>query len=124
MDDVPSQFSHTDSQWRRKPKNSVGVDLIKKRIEADATNMEMMLNKRREADSHLQDIKSNGGMSQKSGFPKTTNQDFHNLEPFYKAFAKTDTMDKQNNKRVNVYASYVNAMFNNGVFNNPWQDQC
>jgi hypothetical protein len=37
-----------------------------------------------------------------------------------KAFGEGRRMDKQNFKRVNMYSSYVNAMFNNGVFVNPW----
>lgn len=58
------------------------------------------------------------------GFPKTTNQDFHNEEPFIKAHVLKGGLNKANNKKATVYNAYVNAMFNSGVFNNPGQDQC
>ena len=60
-------------------------------------------------------------MSQTSGFPKTTNQDFHSTEVFRKALdISNNRMDKSNFKKSNVYSAYVNAMFNSGVFSNPW----
>ena len=62
--------------------------------------------------------------SNASAFPKTTNQDFHNLEVFQKAVSFGKYLDKQNFKKQNPYAAYVNAQFNSGVFVNPWQDQC
>jgi len=56
-----------------------------------------------------------------TGFPKTTNQDFHNGEVFDKSWdiSKKDFM---NHKRTNPYSAYVNAMFNSGVFLNPSHD--
>ena len=57
------------------------------------------------------------------GFPKTTNQDFHNEDCHVKARALATQMDKQNFKRNNPYMAFVNANFNQGVFVNPWQDQ-
>ena len=53
------------------------------------------------------------------GFPKTINQDFHNEECFARA-AQLHAMDKQNFKKTNPYMAYANAMFNQGVFVNPW----
>lgn len=57
-----------------------------------------------------------------SSFPLTTNQDFHNNEVFDKARYLGMRIDKQNFKKHNPFAAYVNAMFNQGVFVNPWQD--
>lgn len=45
------------------------------------------------------------------GFPKTTNQDFHN-EDVYRRFMQIQRPEKSNNKKSNSYMSYVNAMFN------------
>lgn len=57
-----------------------------------------------------------------SGFPLTTNQDFHSSEVFSKASMMRNT--KQNFKKKNVYNAYVNAMFNSGMFTTPLMDQC
>jgi len=48
------------------------------------------------------------GMS-KNNFPKTTNQDFHSDAVFTKAVVFGPNVDKQNFKRQNPYAAYVNA---------------
>jgi hypothetical protein len=58
--------------------------------------------------------------SHASAFPKTSNQDFHNHEVFTKAWHIGNRIDKTNFKKPNVFSSYVNAMFNSGVFSNPW----
>lgn len=54
------------------------------------------------------------------GFPLTTNQDFHNE----KVFKKSKNIDRTTDyyKMKNIYAEYVNAMFNQGVFTNPLTD--
>jgi len=52
-----------------------------------------------------------------SGFPLTTNQDFHGVDVFSRARAMNQT--KKNNKKKNVYSAYVAAMFNSGVFAVP-----
>ena len=46
------------------------------------------------------------------GFPKTTNQDFHNEECHMRARQLMTKMDKQNFKRNNPYMAFVNANFN------------
>ena len=33
-------------------------------------------------------------------------------------------VDKQNFKKKNQFSSYVNGMFNQGVFVHPWSDMC
>jgi hypothetical protein len=33
-------------------------------------------------------------------------------------------VDKTYGKKKNAFASYVNSMFNQGVFLHPWQDMC
>lgn len=53
-------------------------------------------------------------------FPMTTNQDFHNEDVFERA--KRINQDRKNYKTKNLYAAYVNATFNQGVFNNPIAD--
>ena len=65
-----------------------------------------------------QDYMSNTTVS--SGFPLTTNQDFHSQEIFERA--RRMNLSKKNYKKKNVYNAYVNAMFNSGVFNTPMQD--
>ena len=67
---------------------------------------------------------SDTGNTVTSGFPLTTNQDFHNLEPYIKQRIQKGGCNKQNNKKATVYNAYVNAMFNSGVFANPVADQC
>lgn len=61
-------------------------------------------------------------MLQEEGFPKTTNQDYHNEEPFDKLVKMQPIMDKQNYKKHSKLMQYCDAMFNKGVFVNPWQD--
>jgi hypothetical protein len=57
-----------------------------------------------------------------SGFPLTTNQDFHGHDVWKKSQLLNNS--KKNNKKKNVYNAYVNAMFNSGVFITPRMDQC
>ena len=52
-----------------------------------------------------------------SGFPLTTNQEFHNEELFNKAREMGD-MNKSNYKRKTVYNAYANATFSSGMFHN------
>lgn len=42
----------------------------------------------------------------------------------YSVFEKSKQVIRTNFKRQNVFASYVNAMFNGGVFIHPAQEQC
>lgn len=56
----------------------------------------------------------------KDQFPATTNQEFINLDVHERSRAP----DKTNFKKKNAFASYVNSMFNQGVFLHPWQDMC
>jgi len=49
-------------------------------------------------------------------FPATTNQEFINDE----VHGRARMPDKTNFKRKNPFASYVNSMFNQGVFLHPW----
>lgn len=39
-------------------------------------------------------------------------------------FERSRTVNKSNFKKHNVFAAYVNAMFNGGVFVHPAQEQC
>ena len=52
-----------------------------------------------------------------SGFPLTTNQDFHNEELFNKA-REMGNMNKSNYKRKTVYNAFANATFSSGMFHN------
>ena len=105
------------SYTQRVPNNLIGQEIEQERRKVDTVNDRLMLDKLSEATGAL-------SVAQSNTFPKTTNQDFHNEDVFNKALAIGRKVDKQNFKKVNVYNSYVNAMFNSGVFNNPWQDQC
>jgi len=57
-----------------------------------------------------------------SSFPLTTNQDFHGLEVFENSKEFNRGLDKQNFKRKDPLTTYVDAMFNTGVFVNPFLD--
>jgi hypothetical protein len=102
------------SYSQRVPKNLVGDKLRQGRKTTDNANIAMIMDK--------MSVDGSQRPSEASSFPKTTNQDFHNDEVFDRAFHRR--VDKQNFKRNNPYSAYVNAMFNSGVFTNPWQDQC
>lgn len=104
------------SYSQRIPKNLVGENLRTGRKETDEFNGQLMADRVSVAPSYA--------VSTASGFPKTTNQDFHGEEVFKKARHLLINQNKQNFKKANVYSAYVNAMFNSGVFTNPWQDQC
>ena len=56
-----------------------------------------------------------------SGFPITTNQDFHDEAPFLKQRVQKGSLNKRKpyNKKHSSYTAYVNAMFNSGVYRNP-----
>ena len=41
-----------------------------------------------------------------------------------RVFERHRLVDKRNYKKQNMFLSYVNAMFNGGVFANPYLDQC
>ena len=74
-------------------KNLVGDDLRKNRIDADMSNLEMMITKKmRDGTQRGSDMRSEVTVS--SQFPKTTNQDFHNIDPFVKAFTSGRRPDK------------------------------
>jgi len=107
------------SYTQRVPQNLLGSHAKAERSMVDTVNDRLMLEKLKEATGQ-----GPVGMPPPNAFPKTTNQDFHNDDVFDKAAAIGRNVDKQNFKKVNVYSSYVNAMFNSGVFTNPWQDQC
>ena len=53
-------------------------------------------------------------------YPVTTNQETHNND----IHMPNPGLDKTNFKRKTWLNSYVNSMFNAGVFVNPWQDGC
>ena len=100
----------------RVPTNLVGDNLRSGRKETDAFNGHLLQDRESIAPSNT--------LSSASGFPKTTNQDFHGVEVHMKAQHLLRNQNRQNFKKANVYSAYVNAMFNSGVFTNPWQDQC
>lgn len=100
----------------RVPRNPVGDTLRSGRKETDEYNGQLLQDRASIAPSNT--------YSTASGFPKTTNQDFHGIEVHMKAKDLFKNLNRQNFKKNNVYNAYVNAMFNSGVFTNPWQDQC
>ena len=51
-----------------------------------------------------------------SGFPKTSNQEYHK-EPLVKK-----NLDKHNFKKKNAFMAYVDSTYNSGVFTHPWRD--
>jgi hypothetical protein len=51
-----------------------------------------------------------------SGFPKTSNQEYHKLPTTKK------NIDKHNFRTKNAFMAYVDSNFNNGVFTHPWRD--
>mmetsp|Transcript_16377 Transcript_16377/g.27718 ORF Transcript_16377/g.27718 Transcript_16377/m.27718 type:complete len:160 (+) Transcript_16377:896-1375(+) len=86
------------SYTQRVAKNLVGDDYRKNRKEADQENIRFILERMNDFKTQ-DDMRSSQVMSNKSAFPKTTNQDFHNREVFQRSSAKK--MDKQNFKRNN-----------------------
>lgn len=53
-----------------------------------------------------------------SGFPRTSNQDYHSEMPVKKA----KCVDKHNFKKKNPFMAYVDSTYNSGVFTHPWRD--
>jgi len=93
------------------PHNLVGDTFKAVRTTTDNFNKSMM-----------NDQNSSMKQTFQSGFPTTTNQDYHNEEVFDKSSGLG--MSKKNYKKKTVYNAYVNAMFNAGVFTSPLMDQC
>jgi hypothetical protein len=93
----------------RQPTNLVGESYKQVRHTQDEYNRTMM-------------AEQQSNRSNQSHFPRTTNQDFHSEEVFDKA--QKYNVSKKNYKKKNNYSSYVDAMFNAGVFTSPLMDQC
>ena len=57
-------------------------------------------------------------------FPKTTNQDFHNMAIWDQqtTMKNKQPANKFNYKKVSELSSYVDAMFNQGVYQKPTYD--
>jgi hypothetical protein len=92
---------------RNRLKNYVGSQLREENMKVSQINKEHIRSK-------------NTSKVEQTHFPTTTNNDFHSEG----VHSLSKPVDKSNFKKHNVFAAYVNAQFNSGVFNNPWQDQC
>jgi hypothetical protein len=138
--DVPTQpkplQDPTDLSYLTR-KHPIGSQLRQESIDVQNDNMRLMDDKKQRGETQraeeaklFQKPEGDAGADDnydflrmeymKDQFPATTNQEFINRNVHDRARVP----DKTNFKRKNEFASYVNSMFNQGVFLHPWQDMC
>ena len=105
----------------RVPENLVGQGLREATKQTVQINNELLSQKQ---EAFNQSSKAPSAISSmNSKFPKTTNQEFHNMSTWQKQVQISKKESRFNYKKQSPFSSYVDAMFNNGVYLKPTIDQ-